>query len=223
MFVTSACLQIPTVTGLSGGETSGGTRSTTATGGSASGGNVGATGGACLVGETSQQLDSCADAGGCGCPLACASDPLAKPIDSQGRVCEAGCQSDAECNILTACVGGICTLIACGADAGNGTYAFACAMGDESGRGSCDVGETDAGRFSLCVAGGTSDGGCDTATANREEADGGLCLPGYFCFGPSGGTKGTCAQLCDDVTTFCPGVQKCNQKFSAPPNWGHCQ
>ena len=149
------------------------------------------------------------------------TDPLATPIDSQGRVCEAQCQADADCEILTACVAGSCALIACGADAGNGTYAFACGMGDQSADGSCFVQPVDGGgRFSFCVAGGTSDGGCDTSTASRSVPSS-LCVPGYLCFA-NPGSPGRCAQLCDDVTTTCPPGQKCNLQLQSP-NWGYCQ
>ena len=113
-------------------------------------------------------------------------------------------------------------MIACGADAGNGTYALACAMGDNSGLGSCDVVQLDAGRASLCVAGGTSDGGCDPINANRREP-GGLCQPGYLCYAPSTANTGTCIQLCDGVTTSCPMGKSCKLKFTTPPYNGYCQ
>ena len=219
----SACLQVPIVNGLTaaGGASSGGASATASNGGGSTAGSGGSTGGACLIGETSQQLESCGDAGGCGCPLQCAADPLAIPFDSQSRVCEAGCQSDADCNILTACVGGVCSLIACGADAGSGTYVFACAMGDKSGLGSCDVVQFDGGRASLCVAGGTSNAECDTVNANRLAPEN-LCLPGFLCFGAPTGNTGTCEQLCDDVTTFCPSPKSCTLRFHTP-NYGFCQ
>lgn len=222
LFVASACLQLPTVSGLSaaGGVGSGGTTATSSTGGGSTAGSGASTGTACIAGQPPQQLESCGDAGACGCPTQCATDSLSTRFDSQNRVCEAGCQSDADCNILTACVGGVCSLIACGADAGNGTYAFACAIGENSALGSCDVTPLDGGRSSLCVAGGTSDTGCNTVSATRG-ADGGLCLPGYLCIGPQTGTTGTCTQLCDDVTTFCPSDKSCMLRYKSP-NYGFC-
>src|ERR1700722_16735683 len=131
LLITSACLQLPTISnqGSAGAESSGRSTSAGQSGSSTGGSATGApTGGACIAKKSSLQLDSCGDAGECGCPLGCAADPLSTPIDGQDRVCELGCQTDTECAILTACIGGACALVGCGADAGNGTYAFTCAM-----------------------------------------------------------------------------------------------
>jgi len=230
LLITSACLQLPTISNQSpaGGESSGGATSVGQSGSSSGGLGTGAsTGGTCIAGKSSLQLDSCGDAGECGCPLECAADPLSTPIDGQGRVCELECQTDTDCAILTACIGGVCALVACGADAGNGTYAFTCAMGDQGGLGSCFVRESGNARFSLCVAGGTSDGGCDLATGSRLPSSSsaglpGLCIPGYLCFPAPGNGQGACSQLCDDVTTFCPAPQSCLLQLSSP-NFGYCQ
>ena len=219
----TACLSIsvqPASAGGVGGRSSGGNTSGQS---NSSGGATGSgtTGGACLANETSLQLDPCGDAGECGCPLDCARDPLAAAIFPEGRVCEAPCRTDADCAILTACVGGICSLVACGADAGNGTYAFGCAMGDEGGLGSCFVGAVDGGRFSLCVAGGDAGSSCDPTAAERAIPSS-LCPPGYLCYAPPDSNQGACEKLCDDVATFCPAGQTCAIEFIAAPKYGHC-
>ena len=95
-------------------------------------------------------------------------------------------------------------------------------MGDQAGLGSCFVGSVpDGGRFSLCVAGGVSDGGCDPNGAERAIPSS-LCLPGYLCFASPGNSQGTCSQLCDGVSIFCPAGQQCVGALKAPM-YGRCE
>lgn len=135
--------------------------------------------------------------------------------------CELECQSNADCLYnLTACVNGVCALVPCGGDAGNGFYNSSCSMGDETADGTCTTAfdDADAGRFAICYQAGTvklgglcapnptySYGTTVTTHAYLSE----ICEPGDICFEASGSNYPRCVQQCDGTTVLCAPNQTC--------------
>jgi hypothetical protein len=133
--------------------------------------------------------------------------------DSQTVVCEAPCRSDGDCELIyTACIRGVCSLVPCGPDAGNGST---CAMGSLPATGTCSVAMVDGELVRACTGGGTSDGGClfyaDTRSQLAE-----ICPPGYSCLGDPLGDGGSCLGVCDNVTVFCPTHFTCQNDLCYP-------
>jgi hypothetical protein len=195
-----ACLP-PGLSGSSGGAASGTTGSEPA----------------CVSELGSNQFDPCAGPGSCGCPFQCVYDPLAffggsRTFVPSPYVCERGCQTNQDCiGLRTRCAGDVCSVAACGADSGNGTYDSSCSMGDQASDGTCVVlVGVDGGDAAICEQAGASDGGClDNGALRSQSSD--LCLPGDVCAG------GQCSQLCDP-TTPCPATQSCFMFATNPPS-----
>ena len=206
------------VGGSTGGSSGAGTSST----GTATGATGGSTGG-CVPGASSSQFDACAQTGRCGCPYQCVYDPLAYIWSPNGssNVCESPCSSNSDCELsATACVGGICALVACGGSSGNGTYNSTCSMADGVTDGTCALVFTpDGGTIEECIAAGTSDGGCNPEAKLRKPSSS-ICIAGFICIG--GGPADECEQECDNITVFCPPGETCTMLEGSDPPAGAC-
>jgi hypothetical protein len=207
-----------TSTGSSSGVGASGRSSST---GGTGGGN---TGGGCVSGVSSNQFDSCADTGRCGCPYECVYDPLAYIWSPNGSstVCESTCQFNSDCELVTtACVGGLCVLIACGGAYGNGIYNSTCSMADRLSDGTCAlVFKPDGGTDEECFeAGSANDGGCNYEARTRADLAS-ICDPGFACITVGG--SGNCEQECDNINIFCPPGADCLFLEGSTPVSGAC-